>query len=69
MMASEYLAKEQQAEFKSEFFNGEVFAMAGGSLEHNLAKENLVGELFARLKGGECQTYSSNQRVLVEATG
>ncbi len=69
MTVSEYLAKEQQAEFKSEFYNGEVFAMAGGSREYNRVKENLVGELFARLKGGDCQTYSSDQRVLVEATG
>ena len=43
--------------------------MAGGSREHNRVKVNLVGELFVRLKGGECQTYSSDQRVLVEATG
>ena len=69
MTPGEYLAKERQAEFKSEFYNGEVFAMAGGSREHNRVKENLVGELFVRLKGGECQTYSSDQRVLVEATG
>ncbi len=69
MTPGEYLAKERQAEFKSEFYNGEVFAMAGGSREHNRVKVNLVGELFVRLKGGECQTYSSDQRVLVEATG
>ena len=69
MTAAEYLVIERRAEFKSEFFNGEVFAMAGASREHNRVKENLVGELFARLKGGPCQTYSSDQRVLVEATG
>jgi Uma2 family endonuclease len=66
---SEYLVSERHAERKSEFFNGEIFAMAGGSREHNRVKENLVGELFARLKGGVCQTFSSDQRVLVEATG
>ncbi len=43
--------------------------MAGASRDHNRVKENLVGELFTRLKGGPCQTYSSDQRVLVEATG
>src|SRR5580700_504453 len=66
---AEYLARERLADFKSEFFNGEIFAMAGASREHNRVKENLVGELFARLKGGNCQTFSSDQRVLVEATG
>ena len=66
---AEYLAKEREAQFKSEFFEGEVFAMAGGSREHNRIKENLVGELFAQLKGTPCRSYSSDQRLLVEATG
>jgi hypothetical protein len=66
---AEYLAIERKAEFKSEFFGGEVFATAGGSREHNRIKESPVGELFARLKGGPCQTFSSDQRVFVEATG
>jgi Uma2 family endonuclease len=69
LTVSEYLAAERYAERRSEFFNGEVFAMARGSREHNRIKENLVGELFARLKGSECQTYSSDQRVLIEPTG
>jgi Uma2 family endonuclease len=69
LTAAEYLFAERKAEFKSEFLNGEIFAMAGGSREHNRIKENLVGELFGRLKGGPCQTFSSDQRVLVEATG
>lgn len=67
--ARDYLAIERDAPFKSEFHNGEMFAMAGASREHNRIKENLIGELFARLKGGPCQTYSSDQRVLVEVTG
>jgi Uma2 family endonuclease len=69
LTVSEYLAAERQAERRSEFFNGEVFAMAGGSREHNRIKENLVGELYGQLKGSECQTYSSDQRVLIAATG
>jgi Uma2 family endonuclease len=32
----EYLARERAAEYKSEYFNGEIFAMAGGSKPHNL---------------------------------
>lgn len=63
MTVSEYLLAERRAERKSEFF-----AMAGGSREHNRIKENLVGELYARLKGTACQTFSSDQRVLVEET-
>ena len=69
LTAVEYLRAERQSEQKSEFFAGEVFAMAGGSRDHNRIKENLVGELYSRLKGGPCQTFSSDQRVLVEIAG
>src|SRR5262245_47893852 len=69
LTAADYLAIERRAEFKSELFKGEKIAMPRASREHNRVKENLVGELGARLKGGPCQTFSSDQRVLVEATG
>ena len=44
LSAAEYLQAERLADHKSEFFRGEVFAMAGGSREHSRIKENLVGE-------------------------
>ncbi|QEL15840.1 Uma2 family endonuclease [Limnoglobus roseus] len=69
MTAAEYLEIERKAAFKSEFYNGEMFAMAGASEPHNRVKENLVGELFGRMKGGPCGSYSSDQRVLVDRTG
>ena len=34
----EYLARERKAEFKSEYYRGEMFAMAGASWEHTLIK-------------------------------
>jgi Uma2 family endonuclease len=69
LTAAEYLAIERKAAFKSEFFDGTMYAMSGASREHNGIKDNLVGELFGQLKGGPCRTFSSDQRVLVEATG
>jgi Uma2 family endonuclease len=66
---AEYLAIERAAEFKSEFFNGEMFAMAGVSHQHNEIKDNLIYEITSRLKGGPCRTYSSDQRVKIERTG
>lgn len=65
---AEYLAIERAAEFKSEFHDGEMFAMAGASRQHNEVKENLIGELFGRLRGGSCRTYSSDQRLKVPRT-
>jgi Uma2 family endonuclease len=69
LSVAEYLARERAAEFKSEYYRGEMFAMAGASREHNTAKENLIVELGTRLKGTPCRTFSSDQRVKVSATG
>jgi Uma2 family endonuclease len=69
MTVAEYLAIENAAERKSEFYDGEMFLMAGASPAHNFIKENLIGELFTRLRGGPCRTVSSDQRVKVDATG
>ena len=66
---AEYLAIERSADFKSEFYNGEMFAMAGASRQHNALKDNLVGELHNRLKAGPCRTFSADMRVKVERTG
>ncbi len=66
---SEYLALENAAAFKSEFFNGEMFAMAGALPPHNKIKSQFEGELYMRLKGGPCGTTSSDQRVKVDPTG
>ncbi|MCS7466057.1 Uma2 family endonuclease [Stieleria sp. ICT_E10.1] len=40
-----YLAQERQADFKSEFYRGEVFAMTGASRRHNLIVGNVVTAL------------------------
>lgn len=64
----EYLAIERQSEFKSEFVNGEMFAMAGASEAHNLIVTNVVGEFRAQLKGGPCRVYPSDMRVRIPNT-
>jgi Uma2 family endonuclease len=66
---AEYLAIERAAELKSEFYNGEMFAMAGASRQHCEIKENLSVEIGSRLKGGPCRTYSGDLRVKVDRTG
>ncbi len=65
----EYLVIENEAEFKSEFYNGEMFAMSGASRHHNDLQINLICELHARLKGGKCKVYGSDLRVKVKRTG
>jgi Uma2 family endonuclease len=64
----QYLAIERKAEFKSEFYNGEMFAMAGASEPHNRIVQNLNIEVGSRLKGSGCHSYSSDMRVKVSRT-
>lgn len=65
----EYLEIERAADFKSEFFEGEMFAMSGGTLQHSLIATNLAGEFRNRLRGGHCIPFNSDLRVKVAATG
>jgi Uma2 family endonuclease len=66
---AEYLARERKAEFKSEFFDGEIFAMAGGSPTHSLIAANFVGEARQSLNGTPCVVYNSDLRIKNQATG
>ena len=61
----QYLAMDRAAEFRSEFLDGEVVAMSGGSMHHTLLGANLIGELRAALKKTECRTLTSDFRVRV----
>ena len=65
----EYLARERKAEFKSEFYRGEMFAMAGASWKHNVIALNIAGESRQQLKVGPCQVAASDLRVKVDETG
>lgn len=65
----QYLEIEREAEFKSEYFQGETFAMSGASLSHNRISSNLSGEIYAFLKNKSCSVFSSDLRVKIPATG
>jgi Uma2 family endonuclease len=67
--AEQYLASERKADFKSEFCNGFIVAMAGASREHNVISGNLHGEIRSQLKRRACEVYMSDMRVQVSATG
>ncbi len=65
----QYLEIERQALFKSEYYAGEMFAMAGASERHNMIVTNISGEIRRQFKGRPCKNYSNDMRVRVEATG
>lgn len=69
LTVEQYLALERQAETKSEYLNGEVFAMTGASREHNLLAMSVSTSLYTQLRGRSCETYAGDMRVRVSATG
>lgn len=66
---AEYEARERDALVKSEYYRGELFAMAGGSPEHSLVATNFTREAGNQLKGKPCVAYNSDLRIKVQATG
>ena len=65
----EYLRLERAAEYKSEYFAGEIFAMAGGKAAHSLISANVIRESGNHLRGKGCVPYDCNLRIMVPATG
>ncbi len=65
----EYLAYEQQAEYKSEYIDGQIIAMAGAGRKHNLITGNLFRVMGNQLLGRPCEVYMSEMRVKVSAQG
>ena len=59
----EYLEIENAAVEKSEYYKGEIYAMSGAKLTHNIIYKNVFGELYLKLKGRSCQPYGSDLRI------
>jgi len=59
----EYLAWERDQPVRHEFYGGEVFAMAGGSVRHNLLCARAIESLGSQLRG-RCVVLTSDQRVV-----
>ena len=65
----DYLEIERQAEYKSEYYNGEMFAFAGAGNNHNLIAVNITTFLHNQLKSKDCFVYNSDMRLFVESFG
>lgn len=64
--AAEYFALEAQSEVRHEFFEGEVFAMAGASIAHNTIAQNFILKLRPALRGKNCRVQLEAVRLMVE---
>ncbi len=66
----EYLAMEEVAEEKSEFDNGKIIQMAGGTLNHSRITANCIGEIRNELIASQnktCFVSSSDLKIYVAA--
>jgi Uma2 family endonuclease len=63
----EYLVREPEAEYKSEYRQGRVVAMAGVSMAHAQIESNLGGQLYVKLRGGPCRSFLSSAQIKIAA--
>jgi Uma2 family endonuclease len=65
----EYLALEDSTREKHEFFDGQVYAMAGVSANHEAITFNLAVAIAQLVRGSECRGHSNEMRIHVAERG
>lgn len=65
----EYLELEKKAAYKSEYFSGEIFMMAGGSPNHNRISGNIYAEFNVGFRDSRCEAFNSDQRLFIRKNG
>lgn len=65
----QYLGIERSAEIRSEYYNGRMYAMSGGTHPHAIVNGNLGSELRIAVKKSPCLVTTSVMRVRVNKTG
>ena len=66
---SAFVDLERDAVEKHEWFDGQVFAMAGGTFEHGALTANVIAELATLARACGCRVFSSDVLVRVLTTG
>jgi len=59
----QYLEMERRSEFRSEYLNGQVFAMSGGTMNHAGIVRNVLLRLSEQLKGKRCEAFANDLRL------
>ncbi|MEO8350948.1 MAG: Uma2 family endonuclease [Chthoniobacteraceae bacterium] len=62
----EYLEMERAAEERSEYVNGIVVAMAGGTFEHDIIAGNIQRSLGTQLRDRPCYAFTANMKVRID---
>ena len=59
----EYLEAERKADERSEFIDGEIYAMAGESGRHGDISANFLALIVAKLRGSECRAGRKTRKL------
>jgi len=62
----EYLALEREAEYKSEYVDGYIYAMSGGTANHSRLKVDLTWLVRTQTQDGHCEVFDSDLLVRVD---
>lgn len=62
----EYLELEKTSEIRHEYICGQVFAMSGGSKEHNTITLNIASRLRSHLRGDSCSVFMADIKVNIQ---
>ena len=64
----EYLNLEDHSHLKHEFHNGELYAMAGGTVDHSTLTGNMLTELKIALhsKQPSCKVHTSDMKIYIQ---
>jgi Uma2 family endonuclease len=65
----DYLALERTAEYKSEYLNGQIYAMSGGSPEHSRIGANVIAAMTLHLQDKPCGVFTSDMRIRTSPMG
>jgi len=69
LSVKEYINYEMEHDLKCEFHDGEIFALAGGTINHGVLCGNIYSELgkALRAKESDCNSYSSEIKLFIES--
>jgi Uma2 family endonuclease len=69
MTVEEYFQlEENNPGIRYEYIDGHVYAMAGGTANHDTIKSNIQRILWSLLRASKCRVYSSDMKVYISET-
>ena len=62
----EYLDWEAEQQIRHEYIDGEVYAMAGGTINHHRIARNILNTLTNQLKKRPCEVFGSDVKIRID---